>query len=362
MTTLLANSKERSERYEIALAVLDDEPAAFPVPGWLRLIQLDCKRGMVASIAGLKTVVRGYDPDVTLSFLTRANFANVIAMARRQGASLISERTSAPAHLGSTLRQLSTKVMMRFLYPRATRLIAVSSGVASRLSSRFGVEAAKVDVIANPIDIPVVKSAARQSEGSQFDQPYVMAFGRLVKIKNYALLIRAFARSKLDCRLVIAGEGPERESLQSLACELEIADRVEFPGWLSNPYPALSRASAFALTSDVEGFPNALVEALVLGIPAIATNCEDGPAEILAGTSREKISELTIAEAGILTPAGDVTTCARALQLVFEQPIRERLIEGGRSRAEHYSAAAITDLYWDLIERELGRRSAARAI
>jgi glycosyltransferase involved in cell wall biosynthesis len=359
MSTLLSNSEAWSSRHEVALALLDDDPRAFSLPEWLRVFQLDCKGGTISSIRAVGRIVRDYDPHVTLSFLTRANFSNGIAMMKRRRPWIISERTSTPAHLGSAFRQLATKALMRLVYPRATRVIAVSDGVATKLSDGFRVPADRIDVIPNPVDRQAIEAAAREGNPLDVSEPYIVAVGRLVSVKNYRLLIEAFARSDLPCLLVIAGEGPERDDLKAFADQLGIGDRLVMPGWLSNPYPALANAHAFALSSNVEGFPNALVEALGLGIPCVATNCPDGPAEILDGSSVAAVSGLTIGSAGILTPVGDVDSYAEALQLVFQKPLRDRLVAAGRKRADDYSAAAITARYWDVIESAL-RRSEAR--
>ena len=84
MATLLSNSEEWLNRHEIALAVLDEGPRAFPLPGWLTIFQLDCAGGLLASISGLNRVVRDFAPDVTISFLTRANLANGAVMTKRR--------------------------------------------------------------------------------------------------------------------------------------------------------------------------------------------------------------------------------------------------------------------------------------
>lgn len=360
MATLLSNSEEWLNRHEIALAVLDEGPRAFPLPGWLTIFQLDCVGGLLASISGLNRVVRDFAPDVTISFLTRANLANGAVMTKRRMPWIISERTSTPAHLSSRAKQLATKLMMRALYPRATRVIAVSSGVASKLERGFGVSARRIDVLPNPVDIDALHASAREHDELRIDGPYIVAVGRLVSVKNYAMLIEAFAQSKPPWRLVIAGDGPERDALKSFAAKLGIVDRVVMPGWLSNPYPVLARASVFALSSNVEGFPNALVEALALGVPVVATNCQDGPAEIVAGKGVDEVSGVTIADAGVLAPVGDAASYARALQLAFEVSRREDMITAGRKRAADYSAAAITCRYWAVIERALERTAEAR--
>ncbi|HEY7006783.1 MAG TPA: glycosyltransferase, partial [Sphingomicrobium sp.] len=258
--------------------------------------------------------------------------------------------------------QVATKVMMRFVYPRATGVIAVSNGVAGKLARDFGVRTSSIEIIPNPVDSEALEAAAQDVGQPVIDEPYVVAVGRLVKVKNFKLLLRAFAKSGLQSRLVIAGDGPERERLAVLAAELGIRDRVTMTGWLSNPYPVLRGASVFALSSNIEGFPNALVEALALGVPAVATNCVDGPAEILAGRSTAAVQGLTVAEAGILTPVGDVDSFARALQLAFEQPLRDRLAAAGRKRAADYSATAIAADYWAVIARALPRVGAGQRL
>jgi glycosyltransferase involved in cell wall biosynthesis len=353
MATLLTNSEAWSDRYEIALALLDDNARMFDLPEWLRVFQLDCKGGTLASIKGMEQIIAAFEPAITLSFLTRANVASGFAMMKRGRPWIISERTSTPAHLATRLRQLVTKGIMRLVYPRASRLIAVSAGVAGSLTRRFGIASDKIEIIANPVDIGALQLAAQDSSGLQIDEPYIIAVGRLVHVKNYKLLIEAFAKSELPCRLVIAGDGPERAALVRLAEELGVPDRVTFAGWLANPCPLLSRASIFALSSNVEGFPNALVEALALGVPGVATNCRDGPAEILNGTSVESVAGLKVATSGVLSPVGDVQSFARALQLAFEPPLRDRLAAAGRERARDYSAKAVAGTYWRVIEGEL---------
>ncbi|MGZ2410838.1 glycosyltransferase involved in cell wall biosynthesis [Sphingomonas sp. F9_3S_D5_B_2] len=359
MATLLTNSREWVERHQVALAVLDDDARSFTLPDWLDVRQLDCRHGTWASISAVARVVSDFDPDVTVSFLTRSNIASGLVMMRRRRPWIISERTSTSAHLGNGGRQLVTKALIRFIYPRASRVIAVSAGVAAKLCSSYGVRPDRVEIISNPVDMAAIAAAAQAPNDISEGEPYILAIGRLVSVKNYALLIHAFAVSGLTCRLVIAGDGPERDALKVFAAQLGVADRVIFPGWLTNPYPALRHASVFALSSNVEGFPNALVEALALGIPAVATNCNDGPAEILAGSTVESVAGVTVAEAGILAPVRDVQSYARALQLAFDERVRSQLMNAGPRRAMDYSAPGAAARYWAVIERELEKASAA---
>lgn len=361
MTTILEHSKGRCGEFDIGLAVLDDEPRAFDVPDWLTVHQLDCQRDTIESVRQLGALVRKIRPDITLSFLTRSNIASVIASKRGKHPSIISERTSTSAHLGSGFRPMVTKALIRIFYPRATRVIAPSLDIAKKLARNFGVPEQRIDVIPNPVDTDALARASSDRSAFEVDGAYVMAVGRLVPVKNYALLIRAFAQSGIPGRLVLAGDGPELDRLRQIATEVGVSDRLVLPGFLKNPYRALKGAKVFALSSDVEGFPNALVEALALNVPAVATNCRDGPAEILAGSTAEDIGELTVAAAGILTPVGDVDSFARALNLATDESVSSRISAEGARRVADYSAPAIVDRYWQVIERALAQHERSPA-
>lgn len=114
-----------------------------------------------------------------------------------------------------------------------------------------------------------------------------MACGRLVQLKGFDDLIKAFfiLRDMLDARLIILGDGPERKSLGRMIDDYNLMEYVDMPGFVANPYMYMHRASVFVLSSHWEGFGLVLVEALVAGVPVVATNCPTGPNEILEGES-----------------------------------------------------------------------------
>ena len=132
----------------------------------------------------------------------------------------------------------------------------------------------------------------------------VLAVGRLAAVKDYPSLIRAFAlvRRKHDVRLMILGEGEDRSRLECLVAESGLGDCVALPGFGANPYAYLSRAALFVLSSISEALPTALIEAMALGTPVVATDCKCGPKEVLQG-----------GRFGILVPVGDVTALAEAI-------------------------------------------------
>ena len=139
------------------------------------------------------------------------------------------------------------------------------------------------------------------------------------------------------------------------SAELGIADRVFFPGFAANPYRLLGASSAFVLSSETEGFPNALVEALALGVPVLSSDCVSGPREILApGTDwRRSLARgdgVEEAEFGLLAPVGDPEALAEGLaRILDEAALAGRLAAAGPGRAGDFAASRIVDKYEKLL-------------
>ena len=362
MTTLLMNSKDRLQRYEIALAVLDDVPSAFEMPDWLKIFQLDCKGGIVSSIRSLDQVAREYQPDVTLSFLTRANFASCLAMMKRRLPRIISERTSTPAHLGGALRQAVTKLLMRALYPRSTRVIAVSSGVADKIGA-FGVQSNAIEVIPNPVDLQALERASAEPEDLGIEGPYIVAVGRLVSVKNFALLIRAFASADLPCRLVIAGDGPERDALQALVAKARRRRSRDDAGMASEPLSAGQQGKPVCAQLRHRGLSECARGGARSGCSGGGYELQGRPGGDSRRPRRRRCArDFRSRKPDILTPVGDADCYAKALKLAMQGPVLKRMGEAGRERAKDYSAARIVSLYWDVIENELEQTPVRRAI
>ncbi|MBE1527225.1 N-acetylgalactosamine-N,N'-diacetylbacillosaminyl-diphospho-undecaprenol 4-alpha-N-acetylgalactosaminyltransferase [Sphingopyxis sp. OAS728] len=359
LATLLGGSTPWRERYDIHLALLDDEPRAYDVPEWVEVHQLDARHKFLPSLTQLRALVGRLSPDATLSFLTRANVANAWAMAGRGRPWLISERVNTSAHLGSAR---AAKAMVRMVYPRAAHVIAVSDGVVDDLAANFGVARARMSSIANPVDHERIAKLAAEQPSFTPPGPYIVAAGRLMPNKNFPLLLRAYAKAAPLERLVLLGEGPERGALEALAASLGIADRVDMPGFVANPFAVVARAEAYAMPSNAEGFPNGLVEAMACGLPVVATNCASGPSEILADRPRETIAGAIDVDAGALVPTNDVEAFAAALGRVLAEPRRSACGVRARERSRAYGVEQAARNYWERIEAALAASSAASEI
>jgi glycosyltransferase involved in cell wall biosynthesis len=353
MCTLLRASEAEQRDCRITLLLLDREAAAYQVPEWVEVRQLDCRQSLIRSIWSVFRAMRQIRPDVTVSFLTRANVANVIAASVLRIPAIISERVDTSSHLGGGLGAALARWLVRMTYPRARRIIAVSQGVADSLYARFGVAPARTTVISNPIDFDSIRAQAGQGVPI-LDTSYVVAVGRLMPNKNFPMLIDAFAQSGIAQTLLILGEGPERPALANQIAALGLQDRIVMPGFLDNPFPTVAGAAIYVSSSNAEGFPNSLLEAMSVGLPVIATNCPSGPSEVLAEMARGQVGAgITFAPHGILVPPNDPDTLADALRAL--QDPEQLLLYGERAsrRAADFGVQRAKDAYWGVIREAL---------
>ncbi len=229
----------------------------------------------------LVSLLRAIKPHAVLSTMTGTNLLTVLACMRAHGRVLLVLREAAS--LVNTRSALKRQAI-RLLYRRADGLIAVSTGIAQELSG-LGLAEDRIHVIHNPVDVDRLRELAGVILPVEVrdKMPYVVSIGRLAEQKDQQILLRAYAASALrgSHYLIIVGEGDQRAMLERLAQTLGISDRVVLAGTLDNPYAVLASASLHVLSSRWEGYPNVLLEALVLGVPVVSTDCPFGPREML---------------------------------------------------------------------------------
>ncbi|HET6620838.1 MAG TPA: glycosyltransferase [Dongiaceae bacterium] len=350
MCTLLRASEAERRACRISLVLLDRETVAYDVPRGIEVTQLDCRHSLARSVWSVWRALRRLRPDMTVSFLTRANVANIIASSLRGVPAVASERVNTSSHLGRGLGAALARFLVKATYPRARRVIAVSQGVADDLRDSFGVPDARMTVIANPIDLEEIRAQAEDGGPLPVNGPYAVAMGRLVPNKNFTMLIDAFARSGIAGSLVILGDGPERASLARQIDALGVGGRVVMPGFAANPFPTLRGADFFVSPSNAEGFPNSLLEAMTVGLPVIATNCPSGPSEVLADLPRAQVAPgVSFAQHGILVPLDDVAAMAEALRAMADPERRRAYGARAPMRAADFGVARAKDAYWAVI-------------
>jgi glycosyltransferase involved in cell wall biosynthesis len=353
-TSLLAASETRSRDYNIAVALLDEDPPGYALPAWVPVHRLNCRHSFLLSTLRLSSLVASLRPDVMLSFLTRANVATAVAMRFQRRPFIVSERIYTSGQLSRGRLAFIGRAMVRLTYPAANRVIAVSKGVGETLQTDFGVRGDRIDVINNPVDAAAIRSLAKELPPFDVGPDDIVLIGRFAPQKNIALAVRAFARSGWPGRLILLGEGPLAGQLKALADELGVGDRILFPGFLKNPYAVLGRAALLLLTSNEEGFSNSLVEAMSLGVPVIATDCPFSPAEILRVSEPPERGQFAKGTGGLLVPVGDEDAVVRALEQLKDQSLRAKLAREGEERVEVFSGPQLFEQYWKIIAEVAG--------
>lgn len=343
---------------DVEVVLLDEAPRCYKITAPVRITCLGSDGSLLDSYQRLKRYLSANRPHLVVSFLTRANYLSV-AFSRRFGyRCIISERSNPAGAIGNGVVGWARKWSVRALYPRADHVIAVSEGVKTSLVNQFFVSPRAITVIPNPCDIAELERQGRNAcelhADPRLQQGYIIAVGRLVECKRYDVLIRAYAEGGFLQPLVILGEGPLLGELRQLAAALGVADRVLFPGFLANPHAAMARACVFVLSSDIEGFPNSLIEAMGLGLPVISANCPHGPGEILDEETTPDIRGVHHARYGVLVPTADVQALSAALsEVLADASLRDDLGRRARKRAAEFGVTAAMSRYAAAINDQL---------
>ena len=183
------------------------------------------------------------------------------------------------------------KFLINLTYTRSNFIIAPSKGIKKDFLNYFKKFYFKTKVIYNPISVKQIIKNSKIKNKLFFKKNFIISIGRLEKQKNYDCLIKAFYLLKLkNLFLVIIGEGKERKNLSNLIKKLCLNLRVKLIGYKKNPFYYLDKSKLFVLSSNFEGMPNSLLEAMALNKKIVSTNCNYGPSELL---KNEKYAKLT---------------------------------------------------------------------
>ena len=322
---------------------------------WMRLPLIGrWKRSRaLVSPPALARYLRQEQPDVLLS---ASHYVNLAAIWGRWLAGtgtplVISQRTELSRAIANTDfpggRRPLLGWMARRFYPAADAIIAVSNGVADDLAALAALPRTSIWTIYNPVVTSDLMSKALEPlEHPWFAPgapPVILGVGRLAAQKDFATLLRAFARIRAvrPARLLVLGEGRTRPELETLALGLGLNEDLALPGFVDNPFAYMARAAVFVLCSRYEGLPGVLIQAMASGCPVVSTDCPSGPREILEDSIY-----------GPLVPVGDDAAMADAILSVLERPPdRKGLI----ARAAQFSVDRAVDQYLEVLLHALSR-------
>lgn len=250
----------------------------------------------------LKHVCREEKPDVIVSFLPMPNALAVLVGKRLHIPVVVSERADPYRALSKI------DVLMHALYNQADGAVFQTEGAKVFYAPRLQ---KKSTVIPNPV---ILKETDVFYDPSQC-KPQIAFVGRFeIKQKRQDLMLRAMkivVQKHPEYTLVFWGDGRGETAMQTLAAELGIADNVIFAGVSKQVLKDISCCEIYAITSDYEGIPNTLIEAMSIGMPCVATDCSPGGARLL----------LQNGEDGILVPCGDVDAIAAGIITLIEDKI-----------------------------------------
>lgn len=382
------------ERYEVHEAVFnaadgvdfagERSPHSLDVPGGGGPIAKGAN--LLRRIRRTRRLKRRLGVDVSISHLEGAHWVDVLSRGREKIVLCVHGSILHNADISGPLGWLRKRVVLPLIYNRADAIVSVSRDIVPELVS-LGVDEGRIRTINNGFDLERIEQRSREplapEEQTLFDAgPVLITAGRLADQKNQAPLIEILAglRQRTDARLVILGDGELRAELLRRAREagLRVYDAwsgapigsdydIYFLGVRENPFKYIARADLFLLPSSWEGFPLVLCEAMICGVPVLATDCRTGPREILAPATSlcaEPIVQPERGDHGWLMPllgeggsrtrpdaiAAWVGTIAAMLD---DEDARRRLSQAGRRRMDDFSRERIAAQWLELVESVL---------
>ena len=274
----------------------------------------------------IRKAIKALKPDGVLSFLDMNNAVTVLASSGLKIPVWVGERTNPQA----TTLSATKKAMRNFIYKWATKIIVQTKRIYEKLPSEIK---SKASIISNPF--------LTQKSIISYDSCNIVAAGRLEFEKGFDFLIQSFKKISGDFPqwiLTIWGEGSERKNLESLICQEGLKGRIFLPGKTKDIFHEMSKASIFVLSSRFEGMPNALGEAMSVGLAVVSTDCPTGPRELIDHGKN-----------GLLVQNESIDELAEALKKLMED--KERREQFGKKAVQSmkaYDIKAISD-QWERI-------------
>lgn len=280
----------------------DDREVMYPLNEKIKIVPIGKKSGnkvidRVVRYSALRKVVLSDRPDVVLTMPEDTGIYVILALLGTGIPVYVSERNNPWVMPDIKI----TRFLRKIAYPFATGVIFQTEMAKSFFSPRIQ---KKGVVLPNPVDASRIPAPYEGEREKRF-----VAVGRLEPQKNFPLLIRAFAEFNKEIqgyKLTIYGEGREREKLENLIKDLGLQNNIELPGRDKDVLNKINSAAAFILSSDYEGMPNALIEAMCMEMPVISTDCPSGgPRELICDSKN-----------GLLVRVNDINSMTDAMRKI----------------------------------------------
>lgn len=331
-------SNELIKKNDVIIATTVTDKAEYSLDKRIKVICLDTNRTSsfltknISRIRNLKKIIKEHNIDIAISFLPEPSY-RLMLIKNKKIKTIISDRNDPHIEYNSFLKKLLVKI----LYRKSDGFVFQTPDARKYFSKKIQ---SKSIIIPNPInDLFLVASPY---DGNRTKR--IVSVGRLTRQKNHKLLIDAFAivnKKYDDYKLEIYGEGELKEDIEKYISNLGLNDYIFLKGKSNQLEKDLYDANMFVLSSDYEGMPNALMEAMALGLPCISTDCPIGGPKFLINNK----------ESGLLVPVGDSDALANAIIELIEDDLLSRKISfNSFNDSKQYNNAEINKMWEDYIK------------
>ena len=338
-----------SKEYDVVIYLVNKKGIYLKkVPDNIPIIDLHAKYGVKSVIHKLRRIYIKDSLDVLISTQDYINAVAVMAsLGLKQRPKIILREASTPSQRNVIKWR---RIVYSWLYKRADHLAAVSKGVKKDMIQVYNVNEPLISVVYNPVVNDELFENAQENVSHPWfmnsnNIPLIISMGRFHPLKRFEDVIDAFylVREKQEAKLVIFGDYSKNMDyynvLKNRVKQYNLEDYVYFPGFVENPFKYLSRASVFVLTSEYEGLPGVLIQALACGCQVVSTDCPSGPNEILENGKYGELIEIK-----------DTNSLSKKIELVLKQP---RSKEENISRGKKYSVDNSVSIYKEIIKKVL---------
>jgi glycosyltransferase involved in cell wall biosynthesis len=327
-------------------------------------------------VIALRKIKKQHHIDFCISHLEGADYVNLLSKRKEKVICWIHGTKKFDENIEGGLGLVRRKILIPFLYRLADRVVTVSEGIRQELILHFGISEKKTRTIYNSFILKELLAKAAEKVAAQFQLLFdthkvLITHCRLSRQKNLFGLIDILVsvKNSSGAKLIILGDGELREDLlrycdknklrtytvwnSDLAFNLDYD--IYFLGYERNPYPFLSKATLYLMTSDWEGFPLALCEAMASGAPVISADCFTGPREIISPDleTSQPIQQPLMARYGILMPLANTSNLKMwtdtIIMLLNDTQLRSEYAYEGKTRIAVFDRNKISAEWLELI-------------
>lgn len=301
----LANYFSELSNYKVSIISINKSPKAYDLDKKINIYYANdlSLKGRLKNILkrhyNFKKIIRDISPDVVISFLPVSVFLSLLYKNEFRYKSIISVRNDPRIEYGSK----KNSILMRLLFPRADAIVFQTEEAKNYFNN---IKVKNKKIIFNPVSSSFIDKMSKDKREKR-----IVTVGRLENQKNHEFLIHSFyefQKKHDDYILEIYGDGTNRSKLEEIIKNYNLSDKVFLRGQVKDVVSSIKKASLFILSSDYEGMPNALVEAMVLGLPVISTDCPCGGPKAIIDSYKN----------GILVPIGDKKQMVNAMEYILE--------------------------------------------